>query len=105
MRQIRVRVRCLPSDYIEFFGVGIDNYHTKDNVYWLGLGAGGPMMSARSGAVAGGAVRDTHCMEQLNRDASQFEGFWHPGLAPEHDRWFIDGVDFYGDYRCADCIR
>ena len=82
------------SDYIEFFGVGIDNYHTKDNVYWLGLGPGGPMMNSRSGAVAGGAIQTTHCKQQLNTDNNIFEHAWEPGLEPDHDRWFVGEVGF-----------
>ncbi len=85
------------GDSVLFYGQGVSNKYTKENVYWLTYGqTAGRRMSERDGTPSGSSPSpssfDAHlCLEENTRYSSQWPG------DDSTDRWFWEGAEIYSD--------
>ena len=64
------------SDFIEFYGLPNEGWHTDENAYWLGFGSGGLRMASRSGNVKGGATTVSSHINMVEHGADNLFRDW-----------------------------
>jgi uncharacterized repeat protein (TIGR01451 family) len=85
------------GDSVLFYGQGVSNKYTRENVYWLTYGqSAGRRMLKRNGTPSSSlpspSYFDAHlCLEENARYSSQWPG------DDSTDRWFWEGTEIYPD--------
>jgi hypothetical protein len=76
------------NDYLLFYGLGLDSYYTRSNVYWLGLTPGGERMPARDAQpLTGVSTWTTACKRVRYAPDNLYRSAYRP-LEDSFDHWF-----------------